>query len=440
MRSFFLQAFANLGGDARQREGQRYELPHVPAILREVDRRISATRKPVLRRYERICFDKSEIHVHASKDAELVHPAHPLMAALIDHLLVQDRPLLKQGAVLLDPIDYDTTPTLLLILEHSVREGSGTGVRTLSQRLQFVWASPDGGLRAADAAPHLGLEIFPDSARPLLADVLQQDWLQSGLEASAIAHAAQTLVPQHYEEVRRRRLERLDRTHAAVRSRLTQEINYLAGRAAQLDLQVSAGKQPRVQPANLRRRAEELAARLQERERQLTAQRNIVSAPPVVRGGALVIPLGLLLQLQGQPIPAEFAVDAAARAEIECRAMQAVMAAEKARGCTVTDVSAEKCGWDITSQPRVVDGVLPEARHIEVKGRARGADTVTVTRNEICTALNQGSKFLLAIVLIDGDAVDGPHYVSQPFMQEPELGVTSQNYAIAKLLARAMPA
>jgi len=124
------------------------------------------------------------------------------------------------------------------------------------------------------------------------------------------------------------------------------------------------------------------------------------------------------------------------RAEIERRAMAAVTAAEKARGCAVTDVSAEKCGWDITSQAPIVDGVLPESRDIEVKGRAKGANVITVTRNEICTALNQGDKFILAIVLVDGDNVDGPHYVRQPFTQEPELGVTSINYEIAKLLAR----
>ncbi|MFZ1621075.1 DEAD/DEAH box helicase, partial [Dokdonella sp.] len=35
LRSFFLEAFKRFGGDARRREGARYELPHVPASLRE---------------------------------------------------------------------------------------------------------------------------------------------------------------------------------------------------------------------------------------------------------------------------------------------------------------------------------------------------------------------------------------------------------------------
>ena len=79
---------------------------------------------------------------------------------------------------------------------------------------------------------------------------------------------------------------------------------------------------------------------------------------------------------------------------------------------------------------------MPETRHIEVKGRVKGAGEVIVTRNEICTALNQGDKFWLAIVLVDGDSVDGPHYVSRPFTQEPEPGVTAVTYQIASLLAK----
>lgn len=437
LRSFFLEAFQRIGGDARRREGDRYEIPHVPAILREADRRISESRQPVLKRYDRICFDKQEIHVHGRPDADLVHPAHPLMAALIDTILIEDRPPLKQGAVLVDPADPGDKSSLLLILEHSIREGEGKRANTISQRLQFVWAGADGTLRAADAAPHLGLAPLSDADRPLLDRLLQEPWLQAGLEQRAVGHAAKLLVPEHYEEVRRRRLERLDRTHAAVRERLTGEINYLGQRAAQLDVQVQAGKQPRIQPENLRKRAEELAARLQARERQIEDQRHIISATPAVLGGALVIPAGLLAKWRGEAAPAVFAADAAARAKIEQAAMQAVMAHERALGNAVIDVSAEKCGWDITAQPPIIDGILPDARHIEVKGRVGGAEIITVTTNEICTALNQGDKFILAVVLVDGDKVDGPHYVHRPFKQEPEPGVASMNYEIGKLQARA---
>jgi hypothetical protein len=39
--------------------------------------------------------------------------------------------------------------------------------------------------------------------------------------------------------------------------------------------------------------------------------------------------------------------------------MKAVMDAERALGHEVIDVSAEKCGWDLTSLPKAIDGKLP---------------------------------------------------------------------------------
>jgi len=108
--------------------------------------------------------------------------------------------------------------------------------------------------------------------------------------------------------------------------------------------------------------------------------------------------------------------------------------AEKKLGNKVKDVSAEKCGWDVTSvTPRGV------TRHIEVKGRYADADTVVVTANEVLEALNQGEKFILAIVRVDGGRVDGPHYVRAPFTKELEGSVVSVNYSIRDLLKRAMP-
>ena len=70
---------------------------------------------------------------------------------------------------------------------------------------------------------------------------------------------------------------------------------------------------------------------------------------------------------------------------------------------------------------------------------AQAGDAIIVTRNEICTALNQGDKFWLAIVLVDGEAIDGPHYIPQPFTQEPEPGATAVTFQLSSLLARARP-
>ena len=135
-----------------------------------------------------------------------------------------------------------------------------------------------------------------------------------------------------------------------------------------------------------------------------------------------------------------FTADAQARARIEQVAMQAVIQHEESLGHTTKDVSAEKCGWDITARPSTLpDGSLPQDRHIEVKGRAKGQEVITVSRNEILYALNQADKFWLAIVLVDGDEYEGPYYVKNPFTTEPDFGVPSVNYELKYLLSKAEP-
>lgn len=69
---------------------------------------------------------------------------------------------------------------------------------------------------------------------------------------------------------------------------------------------VRAGKQPSVQPENLRRRVEELTARLKIRQQELEQQRHIVSATPVIVGGALIMSAGLLARLRGKRLRLTF--------------------------------------------------------------------------------------------------------------------------------------
>jgi len=108
------------------------------------------------------------------------------------------------------------------------------------------------------------------------------------------------------------------------------------------------------------------------------------------------------------------------------------MAVERCLGFEPTDRGAEKLGYDIDSR----DARTGKLRLIEVKGRVAGADTITVTKNEILTSLNKPDDFILAIVeFLEGDQ-HRVHYVRRPFRREPDFGVTSVNYNLAELLAR----
>ena len=179
-------------------------------------------------------------------------------------------------------------------------------------------------------------------------------------------------------------------------------------------------------------RADELQARLQKRMEELEQERQLSPLPPNVVGGTLVVPKGLLLRLRGER---REEADAVTRetARIERIAMRAVMEAERRLRFEPHDVSGDKCGYDIESKSPNDGGKL---RFIEVKGRAAGAGTITITKNEILTALNKPDDFILAIVTVDGDT-GTPRYVRRPFQREPDFGVTSVNYNLSDLLARA---
>jgi len=445
IRSFFMKAFQELGGSINAREPGRFEITHVPSLIRDRDRQITGRNRrelaPVLKRYERVCFTKDAVRILDKPDtpfAQMIHPGHPLMLAVSDIILEQHSNLMRQGAILVDPTDDGETASLLFLITHEIKSGEGT---VLSKRLQFVRVAPDGTATFAGWAPHLDCDPLAADDRVLLGDLLQSDWIKADQEQRALSLAASTLVPEHFAEVATRRIEHVDKTLAAVHERLTKEINYWSDRWVKLSDDKAAGKDVRLNLDNIQRSINDLNGRLENRRRELQAMRHVTNGTPIILGGSLVIPIGLLRKLRGET-PAEstttFSADAEARSRIEMLAMNAVSRAEVARGCRVVDVSADKCGWDITSYAPAVNGKIPESRHIEVKGRVKGASTVTVTKNEIFESWNQGNKYHLAIVLIgEDDSIDGPHYIPHPFKEEPAWGVCSVNYDLRPLLDRA---
>jgi len=433
--AFFLEAFRGLGGAIHEREGKRYEIKHVPSLIRNRDRQIGRG-QPVLQRYERITFEKDLISQAGKPLAAFVCPGHPLLDSTLDLVIERHRDLLKRGAILVDDADPGEDPRALLYLEHAIRDARTDRAgnrRTVSKRLQFVEIEGDGAVRSGGYAPYLDYRPLTEAEINALASHTFPDWVRSNLEAQALEYAAIHLVPDHLGEVRRRKEELIAKTLAAVRDRLTKEVNYWDHRAAQLKDQELAGRvNAKLNSGLARQRADELAARLQKRTTELEQERKLSALPPVVLGGALVVPVGLLRRLRGLPAsePPTFALETE---RSERLAMQAVMDAERRLGYDPRDVSAENRGYDIES---AIPGT-GRLRFIEAKGRVRGAKTVTVTKNEILTGLNKPDDFILAVGLIDGEseAVE-LRYVRRPFTREPDFGATSVNYDLAALLAQ----
>jgi SNF2 family DNA or RNA helicase len=434
IESFFHDAFQRLGGSAKQRETRRYEVTHVPAPVRNRDRLIGIG-EPVLPRYERIAFDKSLVSPPGQPLAAFVCPGHPLLDSVIDLTLERHRDLLKRGAVLVDDRDAGTQPRVLFYIEHSIQDASLTRTgerRVVSKRMLYVELDADGTTRHLHYAPYLDYRPLAEG-EPGVEAILDRPecaWIDREIERKAQGYAVAQVVPGHLKDVRDFKLKLIAKTEAAVKDRLTKEITYWDHRAEQLKLQERAGKpNARLNSDEARKRADNLQGRLHKRLEELKLEAQISPLPPVVLGGLLVVPAGLIAAMKEPTMETPSApVDTQASA---ARARAVVMAIERNLGFEPTDREFEKLGYDIESR---VPGT-GKLRFIEVKGRVTGAETITVTRNEILYSLNKPEDFILAIVeFLDGDS-QRVHYLRQPFGREPDFGVTSVNYEMAALLA-----
>ena len=431
--SFFLEAFKLLGGTIHEREPSRFEIKHVPAVIRNRDRAIGRG-QAVLQRYERITFDKTLISIPGKTPAAFVCPGHPLLDSTLDLIIERYRDLLKRGAILVDDADEGVEPRSLLYLEHAIQDARTDrqgNRRIVSKRLQFVEVDVNGQTKNAGPAPYLDYRPLTEEEAAALAKFNSPGWLRQDLEALATEHAAIHLVPQHLGEIRTRREEGIEKTRAAVQDRLTKEINYWDHRAAQLKDQELVGRtNAKLNSGLARQRADDLTGRLQKRLLELEQERKLSALPPVILGGAMIVPIGLLRKLSGKAnaAPPAFAIDTETSERI---AMDAVMAMERSLGFAPSDVSDQNLGYDIESSIPGT-GML---RFLEVKGRVKGAHTITITKNEILTGLNKPEQFILAIVVIDQNATN-VRYCRTPFEKEPDFKATSVNYDLDKLLAR----
>ena len=439
IEAFFVEAFRSVGGKIRQRESGRYEITSVPYAVRNRDMQIGYG-EPVLHRYERVCFDKIYCNVQGQPPAALICPGHPLLEATIDLVRERNVDVMKRGAIFVDDNDYSQDARLLFYIEDAVQDGiilKDGNRRTVSKHIHFVEIKEDGTASNAGYAPYLDYRAAEDAEYAAVRDWLKnQQWLCSGVEDRAKGYAIEQLIPSHFAEVKNRKETMLNKTAKAVKDRMTAEIQYWDYRSIELQQKEAAGKvNAKLNSRLAARRADELESRMQARLAEIEKERRISPMPPVISGGALIIPKGLLHRLMGTSEPSLFGQDD--RQSIEYAAMNAVMQIETQLGYRPKDVSAAKCGYDVES-------FIPEdmrrrleayrLRFIEVKGRAKGATTVTVSKNEILTALNKQDEFILAIVEVDGQNTH-TIYLKHPFKNAPDFTATSVNYDIQDLIA-----
>jgi Domain of unknown function (DUF3883) len=104
---------------------------------------------------------------------------------------------------------------------------------------------------------------------------------------------------------------------------------------------------------------------------------------------------------------------------VDTTATGAVLLAERALDRNPEQMPHSNPGYDIRS--RTADGHL---LFLEVKGRIAGANSVTITRNEILTGLNT-DRWILALVKVEPTGQTEVRYLRHPFRgQLDDLGFT----------------
>ncbi len=420
--SFFCEAYSYLCGVLREDEPGRYRINHVISDIR--NRNIL-----IPKRYDRITFEKDKIDNPKNKpQAEFVFPGHPLFDATLDAILENNRNLLKQGAVLVDPNEQNSGIRVLFYLEHAIQDG----LRKISQELQFVEIDSDKNICNPGYAPYLDYRPIKEAELPQVRPLLKVDWLNKNLESEIKKYAVKHLIPDRLRKVKAHKEDLVKRTMEAVNDRLQKEIDYCNNLADKYKLYREAGRTEYVGLGEqVRQRIDEFQARLKRRTEELELELHISAMPPQVIGGALIVPQ-CLLDTSEQRSTSEVERTLTDKALIDKLAVEAVMEKERALGNDPKEMAHHNPGYDIESK----DSKTNQLRFIEVKGKSSDATTVTISKTQILTALNKPDSFILTIVIVEDETAKEIHYIREPFEKDLDFGVTSVNYDLKELLDR----
>ncbi|GAB2470385.1 helicase-related protein [Luteococcus sediminum] len=406
--AFFIPAFERLGGRIRKREKGRYEITRVPARLIDTARRLNRW-APVAEQYERITFELARMHPDGLADASLIAPGHPLLHAVIEATIDDLGPTLKQGTVLVDRRTKQTEAPMLMFSVEQRIENTATDADTVSHHFDYPLLEQDGTVTVSAAPPYLDYDRPEPGETDAITEIVSGDWARQNHEKIVRAWAYREGLQPRMDEIKTRLDIETARTRAQVKDRLLAEINHWDREHNRLEALERAGTVGRLRAETALIRARQLDDRLNHRLEQLNEATNLVAVPAVIRGAALVIPSNILTAAEAEPEAQTFARQTE---EVERRAVESVLAAERALGREPVEMPRNNPGYDIRSTDQ--SGFV---HYIEVKGRIEGSDTFTITTNEITFAQTQGDRHRLALVEVStsGAVHDQLRYVGDAF-------------------------
>ncbi|HCT13446.1 MAG TPA: helicase, partial [Corynebacterium nuruki] len=401
---FFARALEQLGGRLVRKTKGTAAVRALPGKVIDWARQHGT---PVADRYDLVTFDPTI--ADTTERVEFIAPGHPLLDALVD-LSVRDlSDVLETGTVLVDPNDPGTAPWLLAATLIEVRDGTGTAQ---AKEFAYLRVNPDGTDEDAGMAPYLDFDPLPQGVtaeQAVAAATVGSDWLSGDVVDRARNAVTGSRLRPVLDATKARILPELDRVSSLVHHRLSDQMDYLAKAALGAREQQEqydrdeVKRAPKQSHAALMKQVHALSDRLQEREDLLKLQRRLSPAPPRIVAKALILPQGLVDLLTGADKD-EVDQHARATAEVDRRAVDAVLAAERALGRVPVEMPHNNPGFDIASR---CPGASRPSVIIEVKGRISGAEEFVITHREVLTAKNTGADHRLALVEV---SPEGPEH------------------------------
>lgn len=415
--NFFLTAFAAVGGRARHREKGRYEITRVPRSLL-VEARHQNRLAPVSDRYERVTFETGRIENEKGVDATLIALGNPLLNSLIEVVIDQFGKNLSKGAVLVDRRDNPVSgPVLIYIVEQEIVTNSGTVV---SHHFDYVILDENRATTVTQVPPFLDFDVPNEDELDQIAAAVSSAWAQKDHVPEIKGAAFNDGTLKRLAELTRRRNAELDHTKTEVDERLRAEINHWANEEMRLREQERSGTFTRKRAVDAAKNVANYQERLESRLEEIEQSRELSPQPATIRGVALVLPAESVAP-DDAPRPT-FSLNTE---ETERRAVDAVLDAERRLGREPEELPHNNPGFDVRSCQ-----IDAPSLFIEVKGRMEGAETFTVTANEINFAHTHRAHHRLALVRVSsrGPEYDEVRYLGEAFDHiEPAASTRSLN-------------
>jgi len=351
---FFVEAYRSFGGtitQVKERKGLWF-ISRVPPDMRKLPESLERRYGKVGATYPQITFDKDQIVGYS--DLQFVGPGHPLFEAVVERVLWEYGPSLRQGACFYNADAAE--PTVLWLLKCGVEDGQG---RIVGERLFAIHLT---GQRFRKSQPYALLDLKTPDGEPPLA----QDIRQTATDGDTLINwSLDEVTPGYFGEIQSRRTRELGIKEKYVRKSLQFLISESNKKIAKYDQQLrqihdeSDPKRLNIQGNRSKEetRKKELSQRLKDRLAEIEQEKHLSEKPPEILGVAVVLPAprDVVASVEGME----------SDPEVEAIAVAEAKRYETSQDRKPVSVEEENCGWDITS---LCDGQV--ARYIEVKGRA----------------------------------------------------------------------